>query len=149
MRWPDHIEGGIVTAQPCVAMDVVPTVLEAAGVDSTRYEIDGTSLIGLLSDKETMPERTIFWEWGEQTAVRRGKWKLVLEGKLVEHENPIAAVHLADLYIDPSESTNLADSEPEITAELTRLAEEWRAGIEKRWADEFGAPDVAQRRVPG
>jgi len=149
MRWPDQIEGGRVTNQPCVAMDVVPTVLEAAGVASDAYEIDGTSLMGLLGDGDRMPERTIFWEWGEQTAVRQGKWKLVLEGKLVEYENPIAAVHLADLDVDPSESNNLADAEPEIAAELTRLVQDWRDGIEKRWSDEFGAPDVAQRRVAG
>jgi len=72
----------------------------------------------------------------------------VLEGRLVEHESPVAAVHLADLDSDPSESRNLADSEPEVTAELKYLAEEWRATVEKRWLDEFGAPDVAQRRMP-
>ncbi|HJM52743.1 MAG TPA: sulfatase-like hydrolase/transferase [Dehalococcoidia bacterium] len=148
IRWPERVDGGVVTDQPGVAMDIVPTILEAAGVDSSAHEIDGTSLMTLLADKAETPERTIFWEWGEQTAVRRGKWKLVLEGRLVEHESPVAAVHLADLDSDPSESRNLADSEPEVTAELKYLAEEWRATVEKRWLDEFGAPDVAQRRMP-
>jgi hypothetical protein len=36
---------------------------------------------------------------------------------------------------------NLADSEPEITAELKALADDWRAGIEKRWETEYSELD--------
>ncbi|MCH8235302.1 MAG: sulfatase-like hydrolase/transferase [Chloroflexi bacterium] len=145
MHWPDRIEGGVVLSEPCASMDIVPTVLDAAGIDSGRYEIDGASLLGLVTENATLPERPIFWEWRGQTAVRRGKWKLVLKGVLVEHEEPIADVHLSNLEIDPGESRNLADAEPEITAELRRLAEDWLAGIEKRWVEEYGAPDEEQR----
>jgi len=86
-------------------------------------------------------DRAIFWEMEGQTAVRSGKWKLVLDGQLVEDTEPIAAIHLSDVEADPSESTNLADSEPEITAELKTLAEDWRAGIEQRWEDEYSSED--------
>ena len=116
-------------------------VLDAAGIDASEFELDGVSLLGHVTDNTGLPERAIFWEMDGQTAVRRGKWKLVLNGQLVEHEDPIAEVHLSNLDADPGESTNLADDEPEVTAELKRLAEEWREGIERRWATEYSATD--------
>ncbi len=143
-HWPDRIFGGAVSGDPCASMDIVPTVLDAAGVDKSQYELNGVSLIEHLTANEPLDERPIFWELGSQTAVRRGKWKLVLKGQLVEHEEPIADVHLSDLDDDPSESVNLADAEPEAAAELKRLAEDWRAGIERRWSREYASAERKQ-----
>lgn len=77
-----------------------------------------------------------------QTAVRRGKWKLVLDGQLVEEEKPIAGPWLSDLSSDPAESKNLASAEPETRDELMALASEWRSGIESRWKSEFSGTSV-------
>lgn len=151
MHWPGRIAGGRVSNGPCASMDIVPTVLEAAGVDASQYELDGISLLShITADGELgasglnasgLGKRAIFWEMENQTAVRRGKWKLVLNGQLVEHAGAIAEVHLSNVETDPGESTNLAGSQPEITAELKQLAEEWRAGIEKRWEAEYASTD--------
>ena len=81
----------------------------------------------------------------DQTAVRKGKWKLVLKGKLIEAYGPVPEVHLSNLEEDISESINLADKEPEITKELTKLAEDWRNQIEEKWISEYGAPSEEQR----
>ena len=50
-------------------------------------------------------------------------------------------MHLSDVESDPSESVNLVDSEPEIAAELKKLAEDWRAGIVKRWEEQYAGVD--------
>ncbi len=136
-HWPEQIGAGVVSGEPCASMDIVPTVLDAVGVDASRYELNGVSLLDHLTSDTQLEDRPIFWELGSQTAVRRGKWKLVLNGQLVEHEDPIAEDHLSNLDDDPSESVNLAGQEPAITSELKRLADNWRAGIEDRWAQEF------------
>ena len=141
MHWPARIPAGQVSTQSCASMDIVPTVLEAIGVDASQYEIDGTSILSHVSDGEDLEERAIFWEMDGQTAVRRGKWKLVINGQLVEATEPVAAVHLSDVESDPSESVNLVDSEPEIAAELKKLAEDWRAGIVKRWEEQYAGVD--------
>ena len=73
----------------------------------------------------------------DQTAVRRGKYKLVLNGRLTEGETPRAPVFLADLEADPGEKHNLADAMPDLCRELTKLALDWRSGVEQRWEDEF------------
>ena len=143
-HWPDRIAAGHVSDQPCASMDIVPTVLEAAGVDKSQFEMNGVSLLEHLTANTTLDERPIFWELGSQTAVRRGMWKLVLNGQLVEHEEPIADVHLANLDDDPSESVDLAEAEPAITAGLKRLAEDWRDGIERRWSREYASAESEQ-----
>lgn len=141
MHWPAKIPAGQVIDQPCASMDVVPTVLEAIGVDASEYEIDGSSLLSQVTGNSEPGERTIFWEMDGQTAVRKGKWKLVLDGQLVEDDVPVAPVHLSDVDADPAETVNLVVDEPEIAAELRKLAEDWRAGIEKRWKNEYSGTD--------
>jgi len=141
MHWPARIPGGQVSTQTCASMDIVPTVLEAIGVDASQYEIDGTSVLPHVTTGEDLEERAIFWEMDGQTAVRRGKWKLVLNGQLVETAEPVAEVHLSDVESDPSESVNLVDSEPEIAAELKKLTEDWRASIVKRWEEQYAGVD--------
>jgi hypothetical protein len=54
---------------------------------------------------------------------------------------PVAEIHLSDVENDPSESKNLANLEPEITAELKKMSEEWRAGIEARFEADYASAD--------
>jgi arylsulfatase A-like enzyme len=127
MCWPDRIKAGQVIDQPAVAMDAFPTFLRAAGGDPGRYELDGVDLMPALADKNAWPQRPLFWEYGEQTAVREGNWKLVLKGRLLDASDPADAVHLSDLAADPNETKNLAAQNPEVTARLRRAAGAWRA----------------------
>ena len=147
IHWPVKIDGGVVSAEPCAAMDIVPTVLDAAGIDASRYELDGCSLLPLITKQTPLPERPIFWEYRDQTAVRRGKWKLMIKPRQLKTSDPPPEVFLANLEDDMGETTNLADRYPDFTAELKALAEQWRAGIERRWEEEYGAPSEEQRIV--
>ena len=122
---------------PYIATDIFPTVLEACGVDASAYDLDGQSILQPLLHGENAAHGCIFWEMEDQTAVRRGKYKLVLNGRLTEGETPRAPVFLADLEADPGEKHNLADAMPDLCRELTKLALEWRSGVEQRWEDEF------------
>ena len=72
-----------------------------------------------------------------QTAVRQGKYKLVLNGALVEGEPAQDPVFLSDLEQDPGEQRNLKDQLPELTRELTEKATAWRAGIEREWEEKW------------
>ena len=133
MHWPNEIPPGNVISLVGAAMDVFPTFLSAADGDLSKYQLDGLSQIGVVCDGWFSPHTDIFWEMGKQTAMRRDKWKLVLNGQLVEGAPPEDDVHLADLETDMGETTNLKDEHPEITAELTEAAQTWRQGIEDYW----------------
>jgi len=137
MSWPGRIPAGGVIDEVAAAMDVFPTFLEAAGADASDYDLDGCDLMPTMTQSAPSPQRDVFWEMGDQTAVRRGRWKLVLNGQLVEGAPPEDAVHLADLDADMGETINLADKHPDVVTELIAAAEAWRADIKKRWETEW------------
>jgi arylsulfatase A-like enzyme len=137
MCWPGTIPGGQVIDTPGAAMDIFPTFLKAAGGDLSVYETDGIDLMPLVRDGKVPDERTIFWEMNDQTAVRRGPWKLVLNGQLVEGAPPEDAVHLANLDEDMGERHNLKDAQPKRTEKLKAATESWRGRIEARWEREW------------
>ena len=136
LSWGDKIPPRTVD-DPCIATDVFPTVLEACGGDAAAYELDGVSVLSMLLNGGTAPHDCFFWEMEDQTAVRRGDYKLVLNGRLEESEPPRAPVFLSDLRADPGERNNLADTMPELRDELTGLALQWREGIEETWRRDF------------
>ena len=146
MNWPARIPAGQVVTEVGAAMDIFPTFLAASGAlpDGRADAIDGQNVLPMVTMGTTSPHGDIFWEMGRQTAVRRGKWKLVLNGQLVEGAPPEDDVFLTDLDADMGERRNLGDQQPALVAELRAAAEEWRAGIETRWDQEW-LPRASQK----
>jgi arylsulfatase A-like enzyme len=137
LHWPAAIPGGQVLCEPCASMDLFPTVLAVAGGDGADYELDGVDLLPYVCRGQAPATRDICWEMGPQTAIRRGSWKLVLEGRLVEEAPTEDAIHLADLSVDTGERSNRKDDDPQFTQTLKEAAQAWRAGIEERWERDF------------
>lgn len=133
MSWLDRIPGGRVLSDPMASMDILPTFLKASGGNPAEYELDGIDLTPVIADNAIMPDRHIFWEMGKQNAVRHGKWKLVLNGQLVEGAPPEDDIHLSNMENDMGEKHNLKDEEPKITAKLKDATESFRRNIEDRW----------------
>ena len=136
VSYPATIPAGQVCSTPGASMDVFPTILEAAGGNPGDYELDGVSLLGHLRG-EAPPSRDLFFEQGDQTAVRRGDWKLTLNGRPEEGAGPIDDVFLADLVADPGERTNLAATRRDVRDALQAAAQTWRAGLEERWENRW------------
>jgi arylsulfatase A-like enzyme len=137
LSWPAQIPAGQVIAAPVAAIDILPTIVEAVGLDAQGYELDGQSLLALLQHGRPLAPRDLFWEMEGQTAIRRGDWKLTLNGRLVEGMPPEDAVFLANLAEDVGEQHNLYTRHAVLSAELQAAAEAWRAQIEERWQHEF------------
>jgi arylsulfatase A-like enzyme len=134
LTWPARIPAGQVLDGVGAAMDVFPTFLKAAGGDPAAFPLDGLDVLPMVVDGAPSPHHQIFWEMGAQTAIRQGRWKLVLKGQLVEGAPPEDEVFLADLESDMGERRNLAPDQPARVAELRRAAETWRQGVEQGWA---------------
>lgn len=135
--YPGKVPGNQVIHEPCGAMDIFPTLLKEAGGNPGDYELDGRDIMEVMTQGASSPHREIFWEMEEQTAVRRGDYKLVLNGVLEEGEGIQDSVFLSDLSKDPSESRNLAEELPELTRELTEQALAWRNQLEENWQINF------------
>lgn len=121
-RWPGHIPPGLVRAEPAITMDILPTLLDAAGiVPDAGHEIHGTSILPLLENRPFNRRDAFHWENQQNAAVLAGEWKLLIRPWLKE---PL-------LYRpgdDASESTDLAANNPDKVAELLALHARWRSG---------------------
>lgn len=130
LHWPEgELPEGELCRTPLQLVHVVPTVLEAAGLDedAVRPEgapaLEGTSVLGgLISGAAADAVGDLFWEHCGNAAVRRGDWKLVRE-----HGSPW---ELYDLRADPTELHDVSARNPELCEELL--------GAWSGWADRVG-----------
>ncbi len=136
LSWRGRIAQRVVDT-PHISTDIFPTIMELCGESCNNYELDGISLLPMINGENGSQHEYLFWEMENQTAARKGKYKLVLNGQLVEGEEKRADVFLADLEKDPGEKHNLADEMPELCAEMTGAALKWREKIEKTWKEKF------------
>jgi len=112
-------------------MDIMPTVLEMAGIEhpGTRFKgrevqpMQGLSMLRGLQG-EAMPERAIGWELFGRRALRKGDWKM----SWMTAPYGTGEWQLYNLASDPTEANDLAGREPEKLAELTR---EWEAYVQR------------------
>lgn len=118
IHWPRGQASGVagsIDASPAHLIDVVPTLLEAAGLEADPA-LPGVSLLPVLGG-QALPRRDLFYEHEGNRALRSGPWKLVgLRRKPWE---------LYDLRVDRIESHDLAARHPERVDELVRRWESW------------------------
>ncbi len=73
IKWPGKIEAGGKTEARAQTMDILPTVLEMAGVPLPEdYQIDGKSLLPVLEDPDQAFRKYIFAESGYTRSVSDG-----------------------------------------------------------------------------
>jgi arylsulfatase A-like enzyme len=127
VRQPGVIPAGITSAQPVITMDLTATVLAAAGAAvPAGVTLDGEDVLPILIGTKPVRERTFCWRLqrpGEpegQRAVRKGKWKYVLDREVEL---------LFDLEADPGERKTLAVKHPDTVAELRKALADWEAKL--------------------
>jgi len=103
--WPDKIQPGTTSDLLCAQVDMLPTLIEAAGGKAPKG-IDGVSLIPTLTGQgeQTTPE-FYYWELANKQALRQGDWKLARV--FDRHERP--TTYLFNIAEDRNEQNNLAD----------------------------------------
>ncbi len=127
MCWPGRIPAGTVVSGVGAAMDIFPTMLGWAGaVDSHAGRIDGRDISAMITAGAPSPHQAVFWEYGNQRAVRAGDWKLIVNPPSYAGEKISDKVWLSNLREDPGERQNLAATRPEIVWDLEGRLEAWR-----------------------
>jgi len=136
VRWPGVVEPGSACDIPVIGIDFLPTFAEAAGAECP--EVDGVSMVPLLTGEGAFPERPLFWHFPVYlqngnpesrdmlfrtrpgSAVREGDWKLI------EYFED-GALELYNLADDVGERRNLAETEEEKARALRETLVEWRS----------------------
>jgi arylsulfatase A-like enzyme len=126
IKWPDARRAGQVHHRPTASIDLVPTLLDAAGLPSD-------DLPGLHLDQR-QPDEPLFA--GTAAVVYLGRHKAIFGG-------PRRSDRVFDLARDPGEQDNLVASDPGQTArlrELVRRRRQWEQDLKAKLVATEGEP---------
>ncbi len=124
VHWPAKIQNAGLRHSPGHVIDIYPTLLDAAGIETKETEPSetntnapehpGRSLLSTFESDDGDENRTLWWLHEGNRAIREGQWKLVAtKGEPWE---------LYDLSVDRAETNDLSDAHPEI---VKRLSDQW------------------------
>jgi arylsulfatase A-like enzyme len=107
-------------------MDLTASILAVTGAPvPAEAQLEGVNLFPVWEGRAPQLERTLFWRAGsgpgKQTAVRRGDWKLVIDG---------THTYVFDLRTDLSERNDLARWRQDIAQQLQPLLTAWEAAVD-------------------
>ena len=125
LRWPRLGIEGRTNNQVGLTMDLLPTLLAAAGIaPPAGRKFDGADLLPVIRGQRQPFARTVFWRYrrAENTrkAVRQGDLKLV-------DENGKRELH--DLAADPLEKRDLLEAMPDRARKLEALLAAWEQDV--------------------
>lgn len=119
LNWPGKIKPGVVDGMIHVT-DMFSTLAAVAGAKPTKSKpLDGMDMWPTIAEGKPSPRNEVVYNIEPMTgAVRQGDWKVVWKAVLPPK------VELFNLAKDPSETTNLADQNPDMVKKLqTRIIE--------------------------
>ncbi|TWU42362.1 sulfatase family protein [Novipirellula artificiosorum] len=137
-RWPGKIAAGEIDRSSMIsAVDLLPTFCQIAGVElPPDYQPDGVSQLAALTGTPSQGrEAPLFWKmsgrwpprvtpsyhWVTYATVNRN-WKLLTNEALNHSE-------LYDIVSDPYEKNDVAQTRPEVVAQLIQSISQWKATL--------------------
>jgi len=142
VRWPGKVPAGKVTDEFLTSLELVPTLLAAAGAEGleetvgkdgrpsfalratkgeTASRLDGFNLLPVLKGEAKSPRKEMFWQRRGDKAARVGSWKWVESEK---------GGGLYDLSTDLGEKKDLSAEKPEVLRRLKERFAAWRAEMD-------------------
>lgn len=158
VRWPGRVEPGTRVRRTAAHIDLLPTLLDAVGLDPAMQEalcanpIDGRSLWPLIQNPDApWPERYLFFQTHRgdvpvprhHFAVVGERWKLVRHsGFNFASPRDGTTIQLHDLAEDPREQRDLAQQEPEQFDAMLRAYDSWYTEVSGTRPDNYDPPRI-------
>jgi len=119
VRWPAKVRAGTTIPQIAGAIDLLPTLADAAGIPVAGDKpLDGVSVLPLLTGAaKRWPDRMIFTYWKGRLSVRTQRWRLDNRGRLF------------DMPADPGQKRDVTTRHPHVVARLKAAADKWRKDV--------------------
>jgi len=123
---------GAITTQPGHVIDFMATFLDVAGAGyPSQFQgrrplpVEGKSLLPIFQGHEREAHEVLCWSVPQHDAIRMGRWKAVRPRKGGPWQ-------LFDLQSDGTETSDLAQREPERVKELASRFEAWLKRVEEK-----------------
>ena len=136
MRWPGHIPAGITVNDICSHLDMLPTIVAAAGNDNIKEQLlhrhranghsysvhlDGYNLLSFLTEEGVRSPREEFFYFsddGDLTALRYDNWKVVfmeqrMQGTMQIWAEPFVPLRIPKMFnlrTDPYERADITSN---------------------------------------
>lgn len=131
-EWPGTITPRV-TKYPACVMDLFPTVVDVLGLpeEAMIRPVDGISLRPLFAGSADAPE-----ERGAPIGFRYNRMRALIDDryKLLTTDGRAGVYELYDLVSDPTESKNLADTEPEVLSRMKEQLLAWDVTMDASFA---------------
>jgi arylsulfatase A-like enzyme len=135
----NRIKKNTVSDVPITNLDLLPTIMDYAGINKDHFKVDGTSIKPVLEEEVVELDRPLFWHFPiyletydvddnedrdslfrtrPGSVVRYGPWKL----HYYFEDNEVELYNLDD---DIGERSNLSQSNPQKVEELTGYLSNW------------------------
>ena len=121
IRWPGRILPDTLYEDQVGLFDLFPTVTKAAGIaDTESLALDGVDLVPFINGAAAgeVPHRILFWKTLYNRAVKKGKWKLIIN-------DWDSSRLLYNIEIDEAEKHDLTMQHPDVVDELYRELLDW------------------------
>jgi arylsulfatase A-like enzyme len=116
--WPGHVPAGTVTGEFLTTLEILPTLLAAAGASVPEgVTLDGFDMLPVLRGDTPSPRSEMFWQRRADKAARVGPWKW------------LDAAHgqgLYDLRMDPGEANDVSAEHPDVLRMMEEKFAAWR-----------------------
>ena len=130
VRWPGVVAANTVRDLVFYQPDIMATIADITNTKAPE-DTDGISIAPTLlgADGAQKLHEMMYWEYGNQTAVRYGKWKAIQPGK-PKGSKQNQPWELYDLSRDVSESTSVADSHSDVLEKMKAFADDSHDPVE-------------------
>ena len=162
MRWLGTIPPGTKTDTLCSTIDMLPTIANLIGAELPKRKIDGKDIASVMrGESETSPHESFagYYGGGQLQMIRDDRFKLVFPhryrtlkghpggtaGLPIPYQSAEAALALYDLQNDVGETTDVAESHPEVVERLRKAAEQIRGEL----GDKLTDAKASAAREPG
>ena len=153
VHWPAAVKAGMASDVMCAHIDVMPTLLDACGVDAPAdRKMDGQSLLPLLTGKATTaPVRQFVFQTHRGNvpqayhhfAIHEHPWKLVHpSGFGRESLNAAPQLELYNLQEDPRQQQELSKQRPDVVDRLRKSYDRWFADVSGSRPDNYAPPRI-------
>lgn len=123
VRWPGKIRAGAQSDDLIVGFDIFPTLTDFAGISGDNPDnLDGVSVRDHFLGQGDVPARDVFFGYEPKlgTAMRRGKWKMIVK------EDQVQLFNLAE---NPGETAEVSQEHPGLTSSMRLAIEQFKLEV--------------------